>query len=386
MSINATITSFALTQVWTETLAQSPSPQIAKEASMGVLGNKGTYQLKFSELQGALSPITDLFRLPWQTWDDPPRRQRFWLRYTNVKRSLYDLDKNQAWKMLVPMVIADREGMSSDGQQPCVNLRAQGFVYPHGLSLVLTALVNAELEPFGAVELARKIRYERAFKLSHWSEAQYGMGQVATACLKECHELAARGIPPRSDFFDLDAFTLFTILDADSIPADAEIQPGDTLHRALYAVTSWKNTWQADLPTSFNDLLSSHQHNLTAPIKPAELLLGTARSRAYLSAPRLALHNPNELTCYHHNLVLASMQTESLSGLVREIAKGLATGSSLSGTQESLAENATWVLSRLHGGASDIYRSWSTRMQIQQNAVLPDLNTLRQRYGKDPML
>ncbi len=91
------------------------------------------------------------------------------------------------------------------------------------------------------------------------------------------------------------------------------------------------------------------------------------------------------LTCYHRNLVLASMQVESLAGLAGATAAFLAGGGKLNDKHYDAAKRAGNVLGRFYGGARTIYRSHSPQAQIDDGAYAEDINKMRDAVGQAPL-
>jgi hypothetical protein len=167
-------------------------------------------------------------------------------------------------------------------------------------------------------------------------------------------------------------------VDPGALPAE-----GGQVHRMLEAVTTWRPSWQHDdlrnLPLSQASLRIR-----TAP--PSHVLYGRERGRA-VWFPALFTQKGGDLhslSCYHRNLVLASLQVESLSGAISETAKQIGDGLPLSVGHRECARRAAGILGRLYGGV-DTYRSWSPRVHIEQNGLVTVLNDVRDYFNMDPL-
>jgi len=123
---------------------------------------------------------------------------------------------------------------------------------------------------------------------------------------------------------------------------------------------------------------------------PSHLLYGLARGRAvWFPASFLDLGKQrSSLACYHRNLMFASLQTESLAGLMvlaRERYQNPAPASPLSNSMDALLQSAAEVLGRLYVGDAKTYRSSSPTVQIKDNKWLDTINYVRNVFGQAPL-
>jgi hypothetical protein len=87
------------------------------------------------------------------------------------------------------------------------------------------------------------------------------------------------------------------------------------------------------------------------------------------------------LGCYHRNLTLLSLQTESLVELMCAAGAYIDATKPLPLAMEDLAKGAAGVLGRLYGGNQDTYQSWSPRAQIDGNRYADTINKVRQFFA-----
>jgi hypothetical protein len=91
------------------------------------------------------------------------------------------------------------------------------------------------------------------------------------------------------------------------------------------------------------------------------------------------------LACYHANLTFATLQVDSLGGLVRETAEKIRNNTQLAFAENECARFAGGLLGRFHGGQESVYRSWSTRVQIQQSNGVDDIDAVRAHFKMKPL-
>ena len=88
------------------------------------------------------------------------------------------------------------------------------------------------------------------------------------------------------------------------------------------------------------------------------------------------------LCCYHRNLVFASLQTESLGLLVSRTAKNRRNGEDFySPDHRECVRRASNILWQLYAGDYSTYRSWSPRVQIEDNNLKQELDDIRDFFG-----
>ena len=126
----------------------------------------------------------------------------------------------------------------------------------------------------------------------------------------------------------------------------------------------------------------------TRPAPPSHLLYGRKRGRVvwFPAAFTDETGRSGVLSCYHTNLVLASLQVESLGGLAAQTAVQRRNGEHPTGTHREYVRRAVDLLGVLYGGVKDrTYRSWSPRRHIEQNDVVAEVNLLRDYFNLGPL-
>jgi hypothetical protein len=84
------------------------------------------------------------------------------------------------------------------------------------------------------------------------------------------------------------------------------------------------------------------------------------------------------LTCYHHNISLGALQTETLLEFVRVLD---AMGGDPPLLLKPTLRRAAGLLGRLYGGADDMYQSASISRQIADSGLIPRIDMLRAQHG-----
>jgi hypothetical protein len=93
------------------------------------------------------------------------------------------------------------------------------------------------------------------------------------------------------------------------------------------------------------------------------------------------------LACYHQNLTMASLQTESLCRMAKDAADLVINNQPLSNCSvayRTCAQLSAGILGRLYGGTFDTYRSNSVRDQIQR-MYQNDVTALRTEFRMGPL-
>ena len=365
-----------LSLIWAETALDFLGDTVPAGAPLAFLGRRLSYAQQFDQaLQGQAVP-GDL-GLPWRE----PAGQYFWTYYLEG-RTPGSVSGDQAWKMLVPF----RGKALAKAKAPWLSghLVLEAFFYPHGLALVATAVCRAQLTLKEAVEKAFEVTRSGSFDVE-WdggggpeSLSLDAFAGKALAALRQAAwgSGAAPGVRP------VQPFTVVTVVRGSGVNPGAPTPNGGGAHRALEAMTTWRPTWQHD---ALPDLAEASLTIRRAP--PSHVLYGRKRGRAvwfpalFIQADR-SLHS---LSCYHRNLVLASLQVESLGGLVSETAKQIQAGKALAVTHRECARRAVGILGRLYGGAISTYRTWSPRAHIEQNDLVAVVNKVRDLFNMAPL-
>jgi hypothetical protein len=228
-----------------------------------------------------------------------------------------------------------------------------------------------------AVALAFKVRKTEKLDV-RWDDGTVELLNLDMFAGKALPKLRAAAFGPAAVAQSSSAapFTICTFINAEGVDPNLPTPENAEVHRALEAVTGWRNTWQHDVPTELT--------KASLKIKgttPSHVLYASKRGRA-VWFPAYFNRNVRSLSCYHRNLSFASLQTESLSSLVVETWKLLAKGKPLvSATHRACAKSAAGILGRLYGGDGSTYRSQSCQCQIEQNGLVYPVNAVRDYFN-----
>ncbi|MGV1050324.1 MAG: hypothetical protein ACOYD4_17575 [Solirubrobacterales bacterium] len=326
------------------------------------------YQELFQTARRAqLGPLT----VPWPVHES----QGFWERYLSQWRTLAAVKAREAWRASVPLRSSSPMLLVSDDED--VTVATEGFIHPWGGTFVITAKLTGSWSLEAAAERVRELRREKGFASSAPEAAWSRLDDLAAQGLDALREDAGAAVAgSRSD-----GFAVFSLLHGDGAEADFDPREDATgAARFLHAVTSFSPTWASD---ELRPLDQAKVAGLsTGP--PTHLIYGSPRARAIWSPAHFTLPaGPSQTTlgCHHRNLVLASMQTESLARFAAATADRLGTNRALSDEHRSQIGCAVVTLADLYTGSPRTYRSGSVRAQLDQAQLLPPINEVRRVLG-----
>jgi hypothetical protein len=160
----------------------------------------------------------------------------------------------------------------------------------------------------------------------------------------------------------------------------------EEIYTQLQKVTEWRRNGGSD-KTNFAKSCAEMSSKMSTPTK-GDVFCASQRGRA-IWFPDLFTQNDrtlHSLACYHRNLVLASMQVESLGLLILATAKQRQNGEDFySPDHRECARRAADILGRLHKGSYSTYRSYSSRVQIEENNVKEPLTKIRSFFDMPPL-
>ena len=339
---------------------------------LGFLGNRDSYAAAFDNAQ-VKKPVPMGLKPPWDK-----EGQHFWEYYVEQKPPLPQVPGTKAWRLLVPfrgeVPVDEVKIPSAANEAKCV---LESFFYPFGFGCVTTITIVKPLSLGDALDLMYEIRRDGKLDVT-WQSAvqeQLPFKAFAAKCLTALGETAF-GPAHKTGASLVEPFTVFTVLKASGKASDKQIQG------ALEATTAWPPLWRkANLPP----LDDKVKLELRSAASSSDIVYAQKRGRAVwfpdLFSDTKKLRG--SLACYHRNLVLTSLQTESLCGFASAtVQEATATGwSSLRVMHSDCAKLAAGILGRLYGGALDTYRSMSPRYYIQQNKVQGDVDWIRDKAG-----
>jgi len=165
-------------------------------------------------------------------------------------------------------------------------------------------------------------------------------------------------------------FSIVSVVRGEGIDASVPLAQGGAEQLFLDAVTAWSRNWRhAALPQ-----LDTVALPLRAAGKPAgHVLYGHDRGRAVWFPASFTdqTESVHTVACFHRNLVLASLQVESLAHFAVATARLLDAEIELPDPYFDAARRATDVLGRFYGAVRSIYRSRSPQAQLDQGGFNP---------------
>ena len=359
---------FSLIRVATSLPDTAETPPFAERAS---------YEDLFDHLQGAAGAPKDGLALPWPP--EFPAANLYWRHYLAVLNPAL-VRGSDAWQRVVPF----------RGQRQSVELatavfpgtvRAEHFVYPFGLAVVVTLDGSAALTPEQWVD---QLVSASTAKLDVTFEGAAARALTLSAFTNEWLQRlsavyfgAARGVsavtPP---------FTITTVIKGDGVDEKKEPAEGGDIHRLLFGTSTLRRNWKA----AKLDRAKLADRKLTAANHGSEGDLGFAAPRGR------AIWNPSSFTpakkdgkpslsCYHRNQVIAAMQADSLCDLADALANRIRINPTLSPRINRLGRIAAEALANIYAGVEGTYRSKSLPRQIADRGSVDSVNLLRDRYS-----
>jgi hypothetical protein len=299
----------------------------------------------------------------------------FWFRYLPT-RNPYEM-----WRALVPLDYDLAPQVTSlvlgDG-----SVAVGAYLYPWGIGMIVDVTLQGPLLLNDAVNRALEIRSKAKIQWKFDTKSGSSSPTGLAAAIRERLGTAVYGdkVAP-AELSEL--FSVVTVTDAAGVVSTDPIAENGPIHCALEGLAGWNPHWATITPTSLP------AGKISARQAPAgHILYGKRRGRAvwFPGDFRNVAAYADTLSCYHQNLSMCSLQTESLCQLAQDAATELRNKGSLdafSTTYRDCAQLAAGILGRLHGKKTDesasqkpkIYRSGSVRTQIQM--YKDDVNLLR---------
>jgi len=358
--------------IWVTTILDFLKGTVAPGAPMAFLGDEVQYKHTFDQLlqslpQGVIQP-------PWFK----PKEDFFWFYYVENTQPM-NMTGTKAWKFLVPLRM--KIPFKVIAPSPTDRAYLEGFFYPHGLAVVLTAECTEPLTLDETRDLAFDIRQNKFLKLTIPGQAQpqdLHLNLIADRAMTFLTQVA---LGPQAKAPQLSpAFSIWTVVRGDGVNPLLPTPNGGDVHKVLEAVTTFNpNFATANLPN-----IAANSAQLRKKRSAGDVLYCNNRGRAVWFPGTFTLPPgpKRSMACYHRNLIYASMQVESLCRLTRETAKEMnqpGATAQLPIQQYNYVKRAAGILTRMYSALEDkTYRSGSPYMQIRQNNFIGDINKVRQ--------
>ncbi len=362
-----------LSLISVETLPPLLEQNIDPAAQLHSIAPGSSYTQLFDHARAGNAPLN--LRAPWPS----PRGQLFWTHY--LGREPGGTGGKQAWNALVPLRLA-----------PCADIAlkpagtkclAEGFYFPYGMAFVLTVTIENSGTLEQTVELGYRLRHDKEYSLTLSGQAAVDCkyDQLASKVLSYLRTIAFGPNMPAGQTSE-GPFTVFTVIQASGINPATTVTADSDLHKDLDGATRWRPFHRQVAPA---DLADSSIDIMTSPA--SHVLYATKRGRAiwfpnYFSASQ----EKATLSCYHRNVVLASMLADSQTGVLKIAQPLCKANAALPSHMRECAKKATSRLTLAYLGKTTTYRSASIKEQIDDNGYLPVIDVCRNYFHMDPPL
>ncbi len=344
---------------------------------LGRLAREGRYADVLEEARIENGELT----FPWP--NQPNQGENYFWKYY-LKRgtfALKDVQAKIAWKRMMPLraTLDARVHLNWPPDQGSVSLEC--LLYPHGIALLATVTIRQALPLSDAVLRACEARSQRIYNVT-WNDGTSQSLDLNTLCQNALSTARTYAVGGHTDegHRPSEPFTVATIIHAD-LPASFQLtQPtpdGSAVHRALNGLCTLDPGFQH---TGLSALADSKLP--TRPSADSHVLYARPSARAVWFPGAFVTRIPTrKLSCYHRNLVCASVQTEALIGLLRLGTPYLQQNRSIPSSMRKLLQSAGGLVGLLYAGSEDTYQSTSPRRQLLDSNALADINFVRQRLN-----
>ena len=352
------------------------NPQPPK-VPLGFLGNRDSFADVFNLAQKKSVVPLDL-TAPWDK-----AGMHFWEYYLENKTALSETPGDTAWKFLVPfrrkLPVKQITPPSLTASQ--TRTLVEAFYYPHGFACIITLSIDKSLALDDAVAVAVEVRRHPKLNIE-WlagTKEQLPLKALAAKCLSEIR-LGAFGTATAAGPSPVEPFSILTVLKGSGSANDLTPYGRDPLHQAFEGLTSLSPGWKTAKLDAFDDKV---RIPLRSAATPESTLYAGKRGRVVWFPDAFADGSTirSSLSCYHRNLLLVSLQTESLCGLTAATAQQIDSVGwpALPVMHSDCARLAAGILGRLYGGDLTTYRSLSPRYQIDQNSLVAAIDKVRDK-------
>ena len=325
-----------------------------------------------SKFKSCLQSSNNLgYGLPWKTvgkyWE---RNNRFWLRY--LRYLLDDVNRlpREAWDNLVPFRLLSF-GSSTDR-----SLAIEGYIYPHGIGVVVNHYVK-----FGTgktfIEAAQLAGEEVNNKtwIIDWShgipspvsDEGFGIESIIKEALNRLSDVAL-GYGSRPSLIPCSRFAVSSVIGG-SVDGDTDWNDTKCLHHYLGALCPSQSWGQISNGSSRATIEGCDSGKILYLLKEEKVVWFPATLK-HVTAKN-AVKKRHKLTCYHRNLIMATLQTESL---YRFLCLARETPPPLPDNLDTMARAAARQLGLLYIGCENTYTSWAIHHQIESR--LDEINAI----------
>lgn len=341
----------------------------SEDLLMPFISDSSRYKQEFKSARSKSS----IWSLPWRE----EGYQHFWQYYLNLAK-IGDFSKfqaEQAWNFLVPLRAPTWAKITPVGDA-CVSM--EGYCFPHSVGAIATIYIRPEPplpldQMVGRVIEMRNYQYNLLWR-DDQSEAHGSLDSLADRLIDRLHRLVLNDTPRGRPLSG--PISIATVIDA----AGAQAEPsrgkkGVPVDRAMFGLCNLKPNWERGKITGMID-------SINGPYQPdddpsVERLFGLEHGRAIwlpdyftdaLDYDIEREHPPRarRLGCYHRNLTMATLQTQSLTGLATR-AYDFLPDRRISARISKPVKTAVKLLRDLYAGSLNTYRTWSLRYQISFN-------------------
>lgn len=284
--------------------------------------------------------------------------KKFWAYYVREQS-----DSVKAyWRALVPLQRQWRSSVKS--APPVTRVWLSFYLYPWGIAVLADIALKTSSDFKTAMGEILKVRKAARFEVEIDGETRNADIDGMLKFGRDKLRASVYGSQSQAGQIR-EVFSIVTVIDGGDVDVGKPVDEKGELHHALNGLAEWNSLWPfAEVKPLAECSLKTHH------AVPGHVLLAAARGRAvWLPGHfRSVADYPPRLLCYHHNLAMASLQTESLCCLASDAASRAQpawTPAENSLTYNECCRFAAGLLGRLYGPKElDIYRSSSVRAQI----------------------
>lgn len=346
------------------------------EAPLRALTTEFGYRATVDDLLAGRPALLGL-TLPWPR----PSGQHFWEHYLNDRppaRATAEL----CFRRLVPLRLPSaplrvRPVLMLNGAAVTAHMTLEGYVYPFGAAVLASLTVEGDVTPEDLGDIANAIRRGKVFHPPETDRDAAAPPETLDRVLDQAlRGLVDAAFSPAAAGERSVPFSVATVLTGADAAAPAA-EPDVVTRRLLHGLATW--TWPAAAPPA--EALAGLDTR-SATHRAGDALIAGDRGRAvwFPACFTDTRERAHTLACYHRNLTLASLQTESLLMLVAGLAEIHDRTAPVPAAQRRWADLAADLLTRLHAG-TETYRSGAVKAQIEGSRKLDAINGLLARLG-----